>query len=337
MRGLSGGRMNNRRKLIAALGAGALSAPFGSLAQQQGKVWRIGVLQAGYREDNDKISGRPFAARLAELGYVENRNLIIETRYAEGKLERLPALAAEIVAMKPDLIFAPPAPATAAVKALTTTIPIVFCYVNEPVALGFAQSLAHPGGNLTGMSNFSVEVAGKRIELLKEIVPKLNRLCAWINPDAVNDAVELREVERAATRFGMQFLAIKARNVAEFDEAAVATRKWGADAIYINSNPVATVNRKRIVSLIEGMKKPAIYFQTVFVDDGGLIAYAVNFSDLARRSANYADKILRGAKPGDLPIEQPTQIELVINLKTANALGVKIPNTILVRADRVIE
>ena len=328
--------MNNRRKLVIALGAGALAAPFGLFAQQQ-KIYRIGILQSGVREDNDKSSGLPFISGLAELGYVEGRNLIIDTRYAEGKLERLRALAGEIVSAKPDLIFAPAAPATAAVKALTTTIPIVFCFVNEPVALGFAQSLAHPGGNLTGMSNFSVEITGKRIELLKELTPKLTRLCAWYNSDAMNDAVELRAVESAAAHFGMQFLAIRARNPAEFDEAAAATRKWGADAIHINSNPVAYTNRKQIISLVSELKKPAVYFITTFVEDGGLIAYAVNQPDLARRIAVYADKIMRGAKPGDLPIEQPTRIELSINMKTAKALGIKVPNTILVRADKVIE
>ncbi len=329
--------MNNRRKLIIALGMGALTAPLGSFAQQKGKVWRIGILLAGVREDNYKSSVFPFISGLAELGYVEGRNLIIDTRYAEGRLERLPTLAAEILSAKPDLIFAPPAPATAAVKALTTTIPIVFCFVNEPVALGFAQSLARPGGNLTGMSNFSVEIAGKRIELLKELTPKLGRLCAWYNPDAMNDAIELREVEHAAAGYGMQFLAIRARNPAEYDEAAVATRKWRADAIYINSNPVASANRKQIISLVSALKKPAVYFIATFVEDGGLIAYAVSFPELARRSAIYADKILRGAKPGDLPIEQPTKINLSINMKTAKALGLKIPNSILVRADRVIE
>lgn len=328
--------MNARRKLILALGANGLVAALPAFAQSK-KAYRIGILQAGIREDNEKTSGHPFIAGLAELGYVEGRNLVIDTRYAEGKLERLPALAAEIVNARPDLIFAPAAPATAAVKAMTGTIPILFCFVNEPVALGFAQSLAHPGGNLTGMSNFSVEITGKRIELLKEITPKLSRLCAWFNPDAMNDAVELRAVENAATRYGMRFLAIRARNAKEFDEAADATRKWGADAIYINSNPVAYTNRRQIITLIGALRKPAIYFITTFVDDGGLIAYAVDQPALARRIATYADKILKGAKPGDLPIEQPTKIELTINLKTAKALGIKVPQSILVRADRVIE
>lgn len=326
--------MMKRRKLLILLGAGALAPPLASLAQQQPKIWRIGYLLAA--DDGDKNS-RSFFAELASLGYVEGKNLIVESRSAEGKLERLPALAAEIVATKPDLIFAPPAPATAAVKALTATIPIVFCFVNEPVALGFAQSLARPGGNLTGMSNFSVEIAGKRIELLKEVVPRLNRLCAWYNPDAVNDAVELREVEIAAARFGMQFLGVKARNPTEYDEAAAATRKWGAHATYINSNPAAFANRKQIISLMSALKMPAMYFITTFVEDGGLICYAANFPDLARRAASFADKILRGAKPGELPIEQPTKLELAINLKTAKALGIKIPNSILLRADKVIE
>jgi putative ABC transport system substrate-binding protein len=326
----------NRRQILVALGACAFTASVPSVAQRQ-KVYRIGILQVGVRGDVDKLSGIPFLNGLAELGYVEGRNLVIDTRYAEGKLERLPALAAEIISAKPDLIFAPPAPATAAVKALTTTIPIVFCFVNEPVALGFAQSLARPGGNLTGMSNFNVEITGKRIEMLREMTPKLNRLCVWYNADAMNDAVELREVEKAAAHFGMQFLAINARNPAEYDDAAAATRKWGADAIHINSNPVSFANRKQIIRLIAELKKPAIYWNTSFVEDGGLISYAVNFPDLARRAAIHADKILRGAKPGDLPVEQPTRIELAINMKTAKTLGITIPNSILVRAEKVID
>jgi len=328
--------MTTRRQILAVFASGAL-APLAAFAQPQSKVWRIAILLAGRRVDTEMQSNAPFLAGLAELGYVEHRNLVVETRYGEGKLERLPELAKELIAWKPDLIFAPPAPATAAVKALTTTIPIVYCYVNEPVALGFAQSLAHPGGNLTGMSNFSVEIAGKRIEQLKEITPKMKRLCAWINPDAVNDTVELNAVEAAATRYGMQFQVLKARTPPEYDEAAAATRKWNADAIYINSNPAAFANRRQIIDLIAALKVPATYFNINFVEDGGLIAYAVDFQELARRSAVYADKIFRGAKPGDLPIEQPTKVNLAVNQKTAKALGIKIPQSILVRADKVIE
>ena len=324
-----------RRSIIAAVAAIPLSRF--AAAQTPAKVHRIGILNAGSRENTEKGATIPFLSSLADLGYVEGRNIVVETRYADGKLDRLPALAAEIIAWKPDLIFAPPAPATAAVKALTKTIPIVFCFVNEPVALGFADSLAHPGGNLTGMSNFSVAIAAKRIELLQEIAPGLRRLCVWRNPDAVNDAIELHEVERAAQHFGMEILTLAARTPAEYAAAAEATRNWHADAIYINSNPAADANRKLIIGLIAGLKLPAMYFITRWVDDGGLIAYAVDFPALARRAAAYADKILRGARPGDLPVEQPTKIELVVNLNTARALGLTIPESFLLRADRVIE
>lgn len=325
----------DRRKFIGTLTGAVLAAPV--VVRGQAKVYRVGILQAGTREDTAKLSGEPFVSALAQLGVVEGRNLAVEARYADGQLERLPALAAEILATKPDLIFAPPSAAASAARSLTSTVPIVFCFVNDPVAAGFAQSLGRPGGNLTGLSNFSVAVAGKRIELLKELAPKLTRLCAWYNPATVNDAAELREVELAAARYGMQFLAVKARNAVEFDEAALEARNWNADAIYLNTNPPTFVNRKQIIGLVAALRKPAIYWNTTFVEDGGLIAYAVNFPDLARRAAGYAEKILRGAKPADLPIEQPTRIELVINRKTARGLGLTIPPSLLQRADQLIE
>ena len=263
--------------------------------------------------------------------------MIVERRYAAGNLARLPALAAEIIALQPDLIFAPEGPATAAVKALTTTIPIVFCFVNEPVALGFAQSLAHPGGNLTGMSNFSVDIAGKRVELLNELVPGLTRLATWYNPEAVNDAVELKAVEDGAAKLGMQFLAIAANKPAEYEAAAAATGEWGAHAVYLNSNPAAFANCKQIIALMAAAKLPMMYFNANFVAEGGLICYAANFPDLARRSATYAAKIFGGAKPADLPVEQPTRFELIVNLKTAKVLGITVPQMLLAQADEVIE
>ena len=263
--------------------------------------------------------------------------MIVERRYADGNLARLSALAAEIIALQPDLIFAPPAPATAAVKALTTTIPIVFCFVSDPVALGFAQSLAHPGGNLTGMSNFSVDIAGKRVEMLKELVPGLTRLATWNNPEAVNDAAELKAVEDAATKLGMQFRAIAANKPAEYEAAAAATREWGAHAVYLNPNPAAGFNRKQIIALMAAAKLPMMYFNANFVAEGGLISYAANFPDLARRSATYAAKIFGGAKPADLPVEQPVLLELTINMKAAQALGLLIPPYLLMRATEVIE
>jgi putative ABC transport system substrate-binding protein len=233
-----------RRELIAFASGVLIFPSVSSLAQAPPKAVRLGILWAGSREDAAKLAEEPFLSELAKLGYVEGQNLIVERRYAAGNLARLPALAAEIIALQPDLIFAAGAPGAAAVKALTATIPIVFCFVNEPVALGFAQSLAHPGGNLTGMSNFSANLAGKRIELLKELVPGLTRLAAWYNPEAMNDPVELKEVENAAVKLGIQFLAIAANKPAEYEAAAAATREWGAHAVYLNSNPAAATNRK---------------------------------------------------------------------------------------------
>ncbi len=328
----------NRRHLITLLGGAAIAPPLAARAQQKAMPKRLGILQGTTREGAEKLSDEPFLSELAKLGYVEGRNLTVERRYGEGKLDRLPALAAEIIAFRPDLIFAPPAPAAAAAKALTTTIPIVFCFVNEPVVLGLVQSLARPGGNLTGMSNSSVEIAGKRVELLKELVPGLTRLTAWHNPEALNvDAVELKAVEMAAARLDMQFLAIKAHTPAEYEAAAAASRDWGAHAVYLNSNPAAFANRSQIINLMAASKMPAMYYNSGFVADGGLITYAANFPDLARRSAAYAAKIFHGSHPSDLPIEQPTRIDLVINMKTAQTLGLVIPQSLLLRAAEVIE
>jgi len=322
-----------RREFIACVSGAAVLWPVRVCAQNS---VRLGILQASTR-DADAFATDPFLSELKKLGYVEGRNLIVERRYAEGLLDRLPALAAEIIAFRPDLIFAPQGTAAAAVKPLTATIPIVFCFVNEPVALGLAQSLAHPGWNLTGMSNFSVDIAGKRIELLKELVPGLTRLAIRENPEAVNEAVEMSAIEAAAGRFDMQLLVIKANKPTEYQAAAEATRNWGAHAMYLNSNPAAYANRRQIIVLMSEIKIPTMYYMAAFVSEGGLISYAANFPDLARRSAVYADKIFRGAKPSDLPIEQPTRLDLSINLKTAQALGIALSQSLLLRANEVIE
>jgi putative tryptophan/tyrosine transport system substrate-binding protein len=325
-----------RRELIAFASSVLIFPSVSSLAQAPPKTVRLGILEAGSGENADNAS-EPFLGELAKLGYIEGQNLIVERRYADGNLARLPALAAEIIALQPDLIFAPPAAATAAVKALTTTIPIVFCFVSDPVALGFAQSLARPGGNLTGMTNISVDIAGKRVQLLKELVPGLTRLAIWNNPEAVNDAAELKTVEDAATKLGMQFRAIAANKPAEYEAAAAATREWGAHAVYLNPNPAAGFNRKQIIALMAAAKLPMMYFNANFVAEGGLISYAANFPDIARRSATYAAKIFGGAKPADLPVEQPTRFELTINMKTAQALGLSVPPYVLQLATEVIE
>jgi len=320
--------------LIASLGGAAL--PRTGFAQKAERTYRIGQLLASSTSETLRLTA-PFMPTLAEQGFVEGRNLIVDTRSAEGQLDRLPALAAELVALKPDLIVALPAPATAAVKALTSDIPVVFAFVNDPIGLHFAASLNRPGGNLTGLSNFSVAIAAKRVELLREAFPDLHRLAIWRNSSAVNDAIELAEYERAANAFGMEVLTIDARNPAEYAAAAAQSDQWKADGLCITSNPPAFVNRRIIIDLAARLGKPTIYWNTIFVEDGGLISYAVNFQDLARRAAIYAAKILRGAAPGELPIEQPTKIELAINQRTAKALGIVFPQSILLRADQVIE
>ena len=324
-----------RRQFLGVAGA-LLAAPWGR-AQSQTRTYRLGILQAGNREGAIKLSEEPFLGALAALGFAEGRNLVIERRYADSQLERLPGLAKELVALKPDLIFSPASQPTAALKALGTSIPVVFCFVSDPVASGFARTLARPGGSFTGLSNFGFEIAAKRVELLKEIVPKLRRLCAWNNPDSVVDAGELEEVKRAADRFGMEFRTFRARNPAEFEEAAAATRAWAAGGIYVTGNPTSYVHRRQIVALAAALKTPAIYWNIAFVEEGGLIAYAADFHDLARRAAVFADKILRCANPAELPIEQPTVLNLVVNLKAARAIGVTLSQAMVQRADRVIE
>ena len=257
-----------RRRQFLGIAGLLLAATWGR-AQSQARTYRLGFLQAGTREDAAKLSEEPFLRALAVLGFAEGRNLVIERRYAEGRLERLPALAKELVALKPDLILSPASAPTAALKALGTSIPVVFCFVSDPIASGFARSLARPGGNFTGLSNFSAEIAAKRVELLREIVPKLRRLIAWNNPDAVNDAIEVEEVKRAAGRFGMEFRAITARNPAEFEEAAAATRAWAADGIYVASNASNYTHRRQVVALAAALKTPAIYWIAGFVEEGG--------------------------------------------------------------------
>jgi ABC-type uncharacterized transport system substrate-binding protein len=324
-----------RREIVLGL-AGALLICRRAYAQTPGKMYRIGHLDAAPIPDIDRLIA-PFYPELAKLGFVEGRQFALDRRSAEGKLDRLPALAAEIVAGKPDLIFAPPAPAAAAAKAATSTVPILFCFVNDPVALGFAKTLAKPGANLTGLSNSSVEVAGKRLQLLKEAVPTIRRVAVWHNPDTANDPFELHALKDAAGALSLDLRAFPGRDPAEFENAALATREWAADGIGITANATAFSNRRLIVELIAGLKLPAIHWSGEFVEAGGLMSYAADFQDIARRAAGYAAKILRGIPAAELPIEQPNVFELVVNLRTARALGLTIPQSFLLRADRVLE
>jgi putative ABC transport system substrate-binding protein len=327
-------QMRRRETLIGL--AGALLMPRPSRAQSGGKMYRIGHLDAAPRADMDRLIA-PFYPELAKLGFVEGRDFTLDRRTADGQLDRLPRLAAEIVAGKPDLIFAPPAPATAAAKAATSTIPIVFCFVNDPVGLGLVKTLAKPGGNLTGFSNSSVDVAGKRLQLLKEAVPAIRRLAAWFNPETANDPFELRALEEAAGALGLELQAFPAGTPTDFEKAAQLTKEWSADAVCSTPNPAAFTNRRLIIDLIAVLKMPAIYWNAEFVEAGGLMSYAADFQDIARRAAHYAAKILQGARPADLPVEQPSVFELVVNLRTARSLGLALQQPFLLRADRVLE
>jgi len=300
---------------------------------QQAKVPRIGFLSPG---SLSSVTGRYEAFRqgLRELGYVEGKNIIIEPRYAEGKVDRLPPLAAELVRLKVDIIVTVTTPGVLAAKKATETIPIVFAGVGDPVRGGLVTSLARPGGNITGLSILSPELDGKRLELLKETAPKIIRIAYLWNP--VAPGTGLKGMEVAAPALGLQLQSLEVRRANDFDSAFEAIIRERAHALTAAAHPVINDHRKRIVDFAAKNKLPAIYTDSEFVDTGGLMFYGVNFAHLYRRAATYVDKILKGTKPADLPVEQPTKFEFVINLKAAKQIGLTIPPNVLVRADKVI-
>jgi len=315
---------------------GVLIALCGSAeAQQPKKVPRIGFLSA---VSPSTISARLDAFRqgLRELGYVEGKNIVIEWRSAEGKSDRLPGLAAELVRLKVDLVVSGGVATTRAAKQATVTIPIVMASDDDPVGSGFAASLARPGGNITGLSTLSPEISGKQLELLKEIVSKLSRVA--IGGDVTRPGIPqaLREINVAADALGVQVQYLELREPKDIETAFRAASKEHADAVLVLGSPVLLSQRRQIADVAAKSRLPAIYPRPEFVEDGGLMSYGVSFTDLFRRAATYVDKILKGAKPADLPIEQPTKFELVINLKTAKQISFTIPPSVLARADRVI-
>jgi putative ABC transport system substrate-binding protein len=303
-------------------------------AQQSGKVPRIGYLTGS---SLSVITDRTEAFRhgLRELGYLDGQNIVIEWKSAEGKVDRLPALAAELVRLKVAIIVTTGAAPTRAAKEATKTIPIVMAQDIDPVGSGFVASLARPGGNITGLSSLSVDISGKRLELLKEIILQLSRVAVLGTSTVPGTAQALRELERAAGLGGvkLQFLDIPPNDI---EAAFRATGKERADAVLVLQSFVLNSRRKQIVDVAIKSRLPAIYYAPEWVEDGGLMSYGVSFTDLNRRAAIYVDKILKGAKPPDLPIEQPTKFEFVINLKTAKQIGLTIPPNVLARADRVI-
>jgi putative ABC transport system substrate-binding protein len=327
-----------RRTFMAMLTGGIVVAPFAAEAQQAAKIARIGYLALNLAANPHLREA--FRQGLRDLGYVEGRNLVIETRSAEGKLERLPALAAELVALKVDVIVASGTPAALAAKQATRTLPIVFTLVADPVTSRLVTSLAQPGGNVTGLSVLAPELVGKCLEQLKQAVPGVSRVAVLWQPGAVPERTEkdmLKGAEVAARALGVRPQFVEARGPADFDRAFSDMTKARAGALTVLGSTMFGNERRRLVDLAAKNRLPAVYPWREFVDAGGLMAYGPNVADLYRRAATYVDKILKGAKPGDLPVEQPTKFELVINLKTAKALGLTIPQSLLQRADEVIQ
>jgi putative ABC transport system substrate-binding protein len=305
-------------------------------AQVREKVVRIGTLGAGGGVNSASRRWDPFRHGLRELGYLEGKNIVIESRSAMGQLGRINEVAAELVRLDVAVIVTGGASATKAAKTATRTIPIIMAQDNDPVGSGFVESLARPGRNITGLANQSSEMNGKRLELLKEIVPKLSRIAVFGNAGNPGNWVAMRDTESAAAALGVQLQYRDIRDPNEI-ENTFRTASKGADAILWLNNPLYLLRRSQITDLVVKSRLPAIYDESDFIDAGGLMSYGRDVSDLFRRAAVYVDKILKGAKPADLPVEQPTKFELAINLKTAKQMGLVIPPNVLARADRVIK
>jgi putative ABC transport system substrate-binding protein len=323
-----------RRDFITLLG-GAAAWPLAARAQQPAKLPTIGFMGAA----NSSSYGQwvaAFVQRLRELGWIEGRTVAIEVRWAEGHTERLAEIAAEFVRLKVDVIVTHSAVPVLAAKQATSVIPIVFAVAADPLGTGLVASLAHPGGNVTGLSVQWTDIAGKRLELLREVVPGMRRLAIMANVGAPAAILEMGEAQAAARTLGLEAATME---IWRADEIATAfdAHKGRAEALYVCVDPLVSAHRIRIITLAQGARLPTMFAFREFVEAGGLMSYGTNFSDLYRRAADYVDKILHGAKPGDIPVEQPTKFDLIINITTAKALGLEIPPTLLARADEVIE
>jgi len=324
-----------RRDFITLLG-GATAAPFAALAQQAGRVRRmpnVGILN--YAAANDALMNE-FRRALAELGHIEGQSLTITYRWADGRFERLPDLAAELVASKVDVIIAL-GPATWAAKAVTDTIPIVIAFSGDPVGNGVVSNLARPGRNITGFSYMSTDLASKRLELLSKAFSKNGHIGILYNPNEPATVLELRETDIAARKIGVTLQPLAARSRDELDASFEAAVREQADALIVFTHGFAVLNRKSIIELVARRRLPTMYGWREFVDEGGLMSYGPNVPAMVQKAASYVDRIIKGEKPGDLPIEQPARLELIINLKTIGALGIDIPPTLLAVADAVIE
>jgi putative tryptophan/tyrosine transport system substrate-binding protein len=325
----------DRRTFVSAAAGALLVRALPANAQPAKKVPRIGVLYAGPTTASQFAAA--FTQGLRDHGYAEGQNIVFERRFGDAKPERTAELAAELVRLKVDVIVTNTDVAIAAVKQQTQTIPIVMANSTDPVGTGFVASLARPGGNITGLTGISPELSAKRLELLKEVVPGLSRVAIMWNPDVRGAVLDHKETQSAARSLGLQLQSVEVSRADDFERAFSRLTTGRAEALIVVASSLAFANRDQLASLADKHRLPAMYGRREYVDAGGLIAYGSNLAEHWRRAATYVDKILKGAKPGDLPVEQPTEFELVINLKTAKALGLTIPPSLLRRADEVIQ
>src|SRR5262249_10667168 len=328
------GHRMRRREFITLLGRAAAAWPLAARAQQPGKLPTIGFLGAAPSIESQRVAA--FVQRLRELAWIDGRNLAIEYRWAEGRNERYAENAAEFVRLKVDVIVTSASPATLAAKQATAVIPIVFAAVSDPVGTGLVASLARPGGNVTGLANQISDTGGKKLEFLREVVPGLRRLAVLADVGSPIGVLEMREVQATSATLGLEVVTSEIRRAEDITPAFDAL-KGRADALYVAAGPLVTTNRIRINILAPGARLPTMHGQWDNVEAGGLMSYGTNLPDLYRRAADYVDKILRGAKPGDLPVEQPTKFDLIVNVTAAKVLGLKLPESFLLRADEVIE
>ena len=329
--------MTTRRELLIASGASVL-APSTAFAQTPGKVWRVGFLAQRHIDfiDADWSYG-PFTRGMRELGYAVGGNLVIEWRSAEGKAERLPELAAELVRLKVDVLVTSGTPPALAAQKATTTLPIVMINVADPVGSGLVKSLARPGGNITGFSNLSADIAPKLLELLHGMVRQVSRVAVLVNPSDVGTVLAMKNIQAAALRTGVTVQPVEARTPQEIENAFAVMMRQKAGALIVPRNTLFQQQKSQIVELVTKHRLPSIGGYAEFVEAGGLMSYGNNIGENYRRAPTYVDKIFKGANPGDLPVEQPTTFEMVVNMKTAKALGIKVPQTILIQATKVIE
>jgi putative tryptophan/tyrosine transport system substrate-binding protein len=325
-----------RREFILALGGAAAGWPFAARAQQATKVYRIGFMGNSTAALEANLVG-PFRDALREFGYEEGRNIAIEYRWAEGHYERFPALVAELIAQKVDVIVTAGTPATLAVKAATTSVPLVMVAVGDPVGTGIVASLGRPGGNITGLSSIAPELEGKRLELLRELIPNLSHIAVLSNPANLFHVASLKQARVAAELLRIRVQSVEVRASEEIDGALAALARERPGALLILADRVFLHDRKRLMDFATQNRIPGVYAYRELVEAGGLMSFGPNYADMHRRAANYVNKILKGSKPADLPVEQPTKFELFVNVKAAKAMGLTIPESFLLRADEVIE